>query len=124
MYNTGCVIKDYGGIGIVYQKFNGIFPVKSRDFVILLCKERIEKGYLLHAKSIPYEYPADGKSVRAIAISAGFEVKEVEPGMVKVTYLTESDLCGDLPGIVRRQAGKMQSSVICKFREVVLKKFK
>jgi hypothetical protein len=72
MYNTGKVLKDYGGIGIVYQKFNGIFPVKSRDFVILLSKEKIEKGYMMHAKSIPYDYPADGKSVRAIAVSAGF----------------------------------------------------
>jgi hypothetical protein len=69
------ILQDYGGIGIVYQKFNGIFPVKSRDFVILLSKERIEKGYMLHAKSIPYDYPADGKSVRAIAVCAGFEVK-------------------------------------------------
>ena len=124
MYNSGCVLKDYGGIGIVYQKFNGIFPVKSRDFVILLCKERIEKGFLMHCKSIEYDYPADGKSVRAIAVSAGFELKEVEPGMIKVTYITESDPCGDLPGIVKRQAGKMQSGVIIKFREVVMKRFK
>jgi hypothetical protein len=41
-----------------------------------------------------------------------------------VTYLTESDLCGDLPGIVKRSAGRMQSGVIMKFREVVMKRFK
>lgn len=124
MYNTGTIIKDYGIVGIVYQRFNGIFPVKGRDFVIILCKEKIEGGYMLHGKTIPYEYPGDGKCVRAIAVSAGFEVKEVEPGMIKVTYLTESDLCGDLPNIVKRTAGKLQSGVISKFREVVLKKFK
>ena len=44
--------------------------------------------------------------------------------MVKVTYITESDLCGDLPNLVKKTAGKMQSGVILKFREVVLKKFK
>lgn len=38
MYNCGKIITDYGAMGIVYQKFNGIFPVKARDFVILLSK--------------------------------------------------------------------------------------
>ena len=71
---------------------------------------------LIHTKSISYDYPGDGKSVRGIAISAGFELKEVSPGMVKVTYLTEADLCGDIPGMIKRQAGKMQSGVIVKFR--------
>lgn len=43
--------------------------------------------------------------------------------MVRVTYITETNLCGDLPNIVRRTAGKMQSGVIMKFREVALKRF-
>lgn len=74
-YHSGRIVKDYGILGVVHQRFNGIFPVKGRDFVVLLCGEKIENGYVIHGKSVPYDYPNDGKCVRGTAISAGFEVK-------------------------------------------------
>lgn len=62
--------------------------------------------------------------MRGVAISAGFEVKEIEPGLIRVTYMSQPDLCGGLPYVAKYTAAKLQTSVIHKFKEVVQKKFK
>lgn len=94
-----------------------MFPVSARDFVLLLSVEKIENGVMIHGKSTKYlEYPPDNKTVRGQVLSAGFLIKDVGDGNVQVTYLTYSDPAGDLPGIIKKKAGAMQSGVIMKLR--------
>lgn len=44
--------------------------------------------------------------------------------MIEITYLTYSDPAGSLPDMIKKKAGAMQSGVILKLREIMLKKFK
>lgn len=62
--------------------------------------------------------------MRGQVLSAGFLIKNVGGGNVEITYLTYSDPAGKLPDMIKKKAGNMQSGVIMKIRENLLKKFK
>lgn len=96
---------------IDYFKYKAPWPVSSRDFVLLASTRREGNKVYLLTKSIDYDYPIPNKVVRAEVYVGSYCVEELSPNNCKVTYISDADPKGWIPGPLKNNASKNQAQV-------------
>lgn len=101
--------KDYF---IAYLKYKGIFPASARDFVTLTSnKATSEDRHIFATFSVDYKKGEEKGVVRANVKCAGYEVVRCGNNKTKVTYISDADPAGSLPGFVKTMVSKGQAEV-------------
>ena len=100
------------GIEISYLKYKGMFPVSARDFVILTMDKQVSEGrYIFASTSVKYKKGEESGVVRATVKCAGYEILDLGEGKTKVTYISDADPSGSLPGFIKTMVSKGQAEV-------------
>jgi len=84
------------------MRYSAPWPVSHRDFVSVAQKviESKDKAYL-GSKSINYPCPEEKKVVRGEIIIGGYILERIDEKKTKVTYLSNADIKGSIPGLIK-----------------------
>lgn len=107
---------------IVHQHYKAIWPVHDRDFVTVVFYSLEGDMYFCSAESIAYDFPEQKGVVRARINIGGYILKKIDDKTTYVTYVSDSDLCGSIPGMIKKEISKKQGTVASKIEEVMKKK--
>ena len=97
---------------IAYLKYKGIFPASARDFVTLTSSKQVGEGrWIFATTSVDYKRAEEKGAVRGKVKCAGYEVVKIGDKKTKVTYISDADPAGMLPGFVKTMVSKGQTEV-------------
>lgn len=68
------------------------------------------KTYIM-TKTIPYDYPVPKGVVRGEVYIGSYCLEELEPKKTRVTYISDADPKGMIPGMIKSRVSKGQASV-------------
>lgn len=88
--------------------YHGIWPVASREFINVAAKVNIGEKCFIATKVCEYPYPEQKGVVRGICYIGGYILEKVDENKTKVTYISDVDLKGKIPGMVKKQVSKKQ----------------
>lgn len=120
MNEEGTRIYNDEKYAIDYFRYRAPWPVSGRDFVLLSTKRREGKKVFILTKSIAYNHPIPNKIVRGEVHVGSYCIEELEPKKCKVTYISDADPKGWIPGPLKNSASKNQAQV----PGLLLKQFK
>ena len=84
------------------MKYKGIWPVSDRDFVNVGVKLRESDSKMyIGTKACNYPYPEVKGVVRGEVYIGGYIIQKVDETQTKVTYISDADLKGNIPGMVK-----------------------
>lgn len=91
-----------------YMQYHGIWPVANRDFVNVGKKVKNEDRCLIATKQCQYPYPEEKKVVRGICHIGGYILEKIGENSTRVIYISDVDVMGSIPGVVKKQLSKRQ----------------
>lgn len=94
-----------------YLKYKATWPVSARDFVLLaVTREYNNKVYML-TRSINYGVPAVKGAVRGDVVVGSYCIERVGDKKTRLTYISDSDVKGWIPGTIKNMVAKSQAEV-------------
>ena len=104
---------------VYYERYKGSWPVAGRDFVTVGMVHREEGRIFWAYKSIGYPYPEVKNVVRGEVKIGGFILEGVEGDKTKVTYISDVDLKGDIPGFMKKQVDEEEGALVGHLKELM-----
>jgi hypothetical protein len=100
-----------------YLRFKGIGPISDRDFILV--ERFLWEGnrYYVASSSFKYPHPEVKGVVRADCIIGGYVAEKVDEKTIKVTYLSDGDIKGSIPGFVKNMISQGQGEVASKVND-------
>lgn len=97
------------------MRYSAPWPVSHREFICVayVVHESKDKVYL-GSKSCNYPYPEDKKVVRGEVIIGGYVIERLDENRTKVTYMSNADIKGSIPGMIKNELAKKQGEVASK----------
>lgn len=108
-------------ININYLRFKGIGPISDRDFVLVERYIWTENKFYVVSSSCNYPVPEVKGVVRADAIIGGYVGEKIDEKTLKVTYLSDGDIKGSIPGFVKNLVSQEQGEVASRVNECLKK---
>ncbi len=107
-------------IKVVYMRYSAPWPVSHRDFVSVTYQtaESKDKVYL-GSKSCNYPCPEEKKVVRGEILIGGYILERIDENKTKVTYMSNADIKGSIPGMIKNELAKKQGEVAAKIEEIM-----
>lgn len=103
------VVKDQKEvINVNYIRFKGIGPISDRDFILVERYIWTENKFYVVSSSCNYPYPEVKGVVRGDAIIGGYVAEKIDEKTLKVTYLSDGDIKGSIPGFVKNLVSQNQ----------------
>lgn len=101
------------------MRYKGMGPVSDRDFLLV---EKIQwfndkKKFIVASKSITLPYDLPKGVVRGQCLIGGYIVEEVGEKKSRVTYLSDSDIKGMIPDMIKKIIAQNQGSVAGRINE-------
>ena len=93
------------------MNYHGIWPVANRDFINVAKKVNLGEKCIIATKCCSYPYPEQKGVVRGICHIGGYILEKVSDIATKVIYISDVDLMGSIPGMVKKQVSKKQGEV-------------
>lgn len=116
------VVKDpKETINVTYIRFKGIGPISDRDFVLAEKYVWTENKFYAISSSCNYPFPEVKGVVRADAIIGGYVAEKIDEKTLKVTYLSDGDIKGSIPGFVKNIVSQGQGEVASRVDECLKK---
>ena len=106
---------------VVYMEYKGTWPIANRDFVVISIREKHENGYYIATKSCKYPKEQKKGVVRADLAIGGYILEKVDENSTRVTYVSFSDVKGNIPGMVKNTYAAKQGGVASKVGAVMKK---
>lgn len=93
------------------NKYKGIWPVAARDLVMLVIQEIAEDKIFIASKSCNFPYPEQKGIVRAQLFIGGYVLEKINEQKTKVTYISDTDIKGSIPTMIKNKVMERQGSV-------------
>jgi hypothetical protein len=105
-----------------YQQYKGIWPVANRDFVSVAVKfrESADKKYI-GTKACNYPHPEVKGVVRGEIYIGGYIISKVDETHTKIVYISDADLKGMIPGMVKNTLSEKQGDIASKVGYIMKK---
>jgi hypothetical protein len=104
-----------------YLRFKGMGPVSDRDFVI-------DEGYFrqgdklyIVSSNCDYGVPEVKGVVRGELIIGGYVGEKIDEKTIKVTYLSDGDIKGSIPGFIKNIFSQGQGEVASRVNDCLKK---
>ena len=94
------------------MNYHGIWPVANRDFINVGAKVNMGEKCVIATKICAYPYPEEKGVVRGVCHIGGYILEKVDENKTKVIYISDVDLMGKIPGMVKKQVSKKQGEVV------------
>lgn len=105
-----------------YQQYKGIWPVSNRDFVSVGIKIReSETKMYIGTKACNYPHPEVKGVVRGEIFIGGYIIEKIDENNTKIIYISDADLKGSIPGMVKNTLSEKQGEVASKIGYVMKK---
>jgi hypothetical protein len=95
--------------------------VSHRDFVCVSYRLNEGNKIYLGSKSCNYPIPEVNGVVRAEAFIGGYILEKLNEKSTKVTYMSNADIKGSIPTIVKNQLSKNQGTIAGRVEEAMKK---
>jgi len=97
------------------MRYKGQWPVSDRDFVNVGAKFReSESKMYIGTKACNFPYPEVKDVVRGEVYIGGYIIEKVDETHTKVTYISDADLKGSIPGMIKNAFSVKQGSTASK----------
>jgi len=98
-----------GEYRVNYMRYKGVWPVADRDFVNVARKLREDEGKAyIGTTSCNYPFPAVDKVVRGEVYIGGYIIEKIDESNTRVTYISDADMKGSIPGMVKNTLSSKQ----------------
>jgi hypothetical protein len=99
------------GVRVIHIGYRGVWPVAARDMVVVrrIFEEGPGKVYI-PSRSLARVLEGAAGTVRMHVELGGFIVEQREQG-VRLTIVSDSDMMGSVPGLVKDQVTKSQGGL-------------
>ena len=84
----------------------------NRDFINVGAKVNMGEKCVIATKICAYPYPEEKGVVRGVCHIGGYILEKVDENKTKVIYISDVDLMGKIPGMVKKQVSKKQGEVV------------
>jgi hypothetical protein len=117
--NSTCVedkvLFEDENLKVTYMRYSAPWPVSHRDFVSVAYQhlEGDTKAYI-GSKSCSWPCPEEKKVVRGEIIIGGYVLEKIDEKSTKVTYMSNADIKGSIPGMIKNELAKKQGEVAAK----------
>jgi hypothetical protein len=104
-------------IHINYIRYKGVGPVAGRDFVLV--ERYLRKGDKYYAVSSSCDYPVPEVEgvVRGVCAIGGYMGERVDGETIKVTYLSDGDIKGSIPGFIKNILSQGQGEIASRIND-------
>lgn len=105
------------------MQYKGVWPVVSnRDFVNV-SKKIIESDSKIYigTKACSYPYPEQKGVVRGEVLIGGYIMEKIDEKSTRVTYISDADLKGSIPGMIKNTLSQQQGEVAAKIEKAMKK---
>ena len=116
------LLNNEGVYKIIYMEYKGIWPVSNRDFVNVSVKKRESEGKMyIGTKSMDYPHPAKEGTVRGEVFIGGYVLEKIDEETTRVTYISDADLKGAIPGMIKNTLSSKQGEIASKIAPIMQK---
>lgn len=106
---------------VVYMEYKGTWPVSNRDFVVVSVRHREGDNFYIATKSCSYPYAEKNGVVRAQLYTGGYILEKINENSTRLTYISDSDMKGNIPGMIKNTVSSKQGQVAAKIGPVMQK---
>lgn len=99
---------------IIYMEMKAQWPVSNRDFVLVSSRKKEGNAMYLATKSCNYPKPEANGIVRAELHVGGYIIEKIDEKSTRVTYVSDSDAKGNIPGMIKNTVSAKQGGVASK----------
>ena len=97
------------------MQYKGIWPVSNRDFVNVSVKHRESQSKIyIGTKACGFPHPDVKDVVRGEVYIGGYIIEKVDETHTRVTYISDADLKGSIPGMVKNKLSEKQAEIASK----------
>lgn len=107
--------------GVDRTRYAATWPVSDREFVSVYTSRKEGDTYYIASQACNYPYKEDKSVVRATINVGGYQIKPIDENSCYVIYISDVELSGSIPGVVKAQAGKKQGEVASRIEEAMKK---
>lgn len=100
-----------GAYRINYQQYKGIWPVDNREFICVSGKEITPSKIYIATTAVAYPYPESKGVVRGEVFVGGYIIEKINDNVTQVTYFSDADLKGSIPGMVKNTLSAKQGEI-------------
>lgn len=93
------------------MRYSGIWPVEDRDLVNVSLKEKGAEVCYIATQACGFPYPKENKVTRAICHIGGWILKKVDAENSYAIYISDVDLAGSIPQMIKNQLAQKQASL-------------
>ena len=101
------------------MRYAGIWPVEDRDLVNVATKEEGPNVCYIANKACDYVIPKVDKVTRAVCHIGGYILKKIDEEKTFVIYISEVDLCGNIPQMIQNKLSEKQASLPSRIEKVL-----
>jgi hypothetical protein len=105
-----CLYKD-DKYEVDYLKYKATWPVSARDFVLLAVTRQANNKVYMVTRSINYGVQPVKGAVRGEVYVGSYSIERVGEKKTRVTYISDSDVKGWIPGAIKNMVAKNQAEV-------------
>lgn len=102
------------------MRYSAPWPVSHRDFVSVAYKhlEGNEKAYI-GSKSCNWPCSEEKKVVRGEISVGGYVLERIDENKTKVTYMSNADIKGSIPAMIKNELAKKQGEVAARIEQAM-----
>lgn len=105
-----------------YMQYKGIWPVDNRDFVNVSAKEwEGDNIFFIATTACSFPYPEAKSVVRGEVFVGGYIIEKIDENTTQVTYISDADLKGSIPGMIKNTLSAKQGEIASKIQEAMTK---
>lgn len=108
------VLEAHENYRINYQQYKGIWPVDNREFISTSAKEKSADKIYIATTACQFPYPESKGVVRGAVYVGGYIIEKISEDVTQVTYISDADLKGSIPGMIKNTLSAKQGEVAAK----------
>lgn len=98
-------------VKVNYMRYAGIWPVEDRDLVNVGIKVEEQGVCYIATQKCDFPFPAVKKVTRATCHIGGWILKEIDAENTLLIYISDVDLAGSIPQMIKNQLAQKQASL-------------
>ena len=105
------VLHQQAELRVITMEYKAVWPVSNRDFVCVSARSQVEDAYYIATQTCNYPYPEKNGVVRAHLHVGGYILRKVNENTTSVTYISDSDVKGNIPGMIKNSQAAKQGQI-------------
>jgi len=107
---------------VVYMEYKGVWPVANRDFVNVGMHIKEEDGtFYMPSRHCEFGIAEKKGIVRGVIHIGGYVVKKVDENSCHVTYISDVDIKGSVPAMIKNMLAQNQGTIVTKIEPTMKK---